>query len=224
MTSHVPIQPINLNGLKYQKPWFRYVGNPNCSYLELGLYQAIDLIAEITYHEFPDRPDRCLYAGDACCLNGDCTGHPYGSHRGSTKLDKYHDQGALIGHRSIDFNYYTLVGYDGQHNHGNRTQYRPKGERWTQMWEQLHQTDSSQMKLKPKMFDAERNAFFYFHLRKLLSHGGTRFGANDILGDLMFNTLPYKDKMFLNINFGLDSAMTYHHHTHVHANLRYKRV
>lgn len=219
MIAHVPIQPINLNGLKYQKPWFRYVGNPNCSYLELGLYLAVEHVAMLTYYKFPDRPDRTLYAGDANCMSGSCPGHPGGSHKGS--------RNPRVGWRSIDFNYYTLVGYDKDKGyHGNRTQYVVglESKRTTRIWDDTHRTDSSKMKLRPGIFDAERNAYFYFTLRKLLTYPGCRFGTHEILGNLMYDSLKYNDKNFLRSNSSLDRGTVYNHHMHVHAKLRQKHV
>ena len=195
------------------------MGNPDCSFLELGLYIAIDHIAMLAYYNFPDRPDRCLYVGDACCYNGSCIGHPRTSHWGSIDPS--------IGWRSIDFNYYTLVGYDSEKYHyGNRTQYVVglEDSGTTNLWSSTHPNDQSKMKLRPNIFDAERNAYFYIGLRNLLSHDGFLLGAQQILLDEMRKVSSYDDSKLLYTYFNGDHGKAFNHHKHVHANLRTKKM
>jgi len=216
MITPISFKRVNLTTDVFQKPWLRYAGNPKCPYIEWDVYLAIEMAARTIYYEFPDRPDRTLWLGDACPFTGGCSscgelntnggrcgGHPSSSHSHR---------------RSIDFNYYTFAEFDPNNRKwGNITQYAPKGMSWTSMWE-----DTDNMILKPGVFDAERNMRLVLILKNLLGIDPTvRYGTQEVLKAEMSKLISDRDtKIKFNLATGEVSGTTYNHHTHAHVVLK----
>jgi len=200
---------VNLNHKYNQRPWLRYAGDPKCPYIERDCYLALEMAAKVIYYEFPDRPDRTLWLGDACPFTGGCaecgylrsTGGKCGGHPGGSHSHR----------RTIDLNYYTLVGFDKSKGHwGNITQYAPKGMSTTPIWKGD--------KVDLTKFDAERNFRFSIVVKQILGiDPSINYGSQEDLVIEMGKYAKNRDeRIFFNHRTGETSGKTYNHHIHVH--------
>jgi len=200
----------------------KYGGNPLCPYIERDVWMALELASRIIYEKFPDRPDRTMWLGDACPYTGGCGG--CSSWRENGGRCGGHPHGSHSYRRSIDLNYYTLVGFDRDKGlWGNITQYAPKGLSTTHIWAN---NNPGEMRLKPGVFDAERNYHFAVTLKKILGiDPAVNYGTQDILKAEMVKYAKTRDEMiFFNHRCSETTGLTYNHHTHVHMVLKNPRT
>lgn len=123
----------------YSNPYFHYVGKPSCRCMELGRLNAVELVAQSIYHDFPAAVDRRLWVGDCCPFSGNCVGHPGASH------------GKKV---SMDVNYYT-------HMDSNQTHYPGRVGR-VELW-----SDPGK-EMMPGVFDGHRNFLFFTRLSQAI--------------------------------------------------------
>lgn len=102
-----PSSPVMFHACGEGNWYWQFCGRPDCSLLSGTTLRIVLAIAHFTAVKFgPNKRalDHRLIIGDCCPEEGDCPGHPPGSHR--------------AGGSSIDLNYYTT-------GPTNYTQYRP---------------------------------------------------------------------------------------------------
>lgn len=133
------IRPVPGSVTVKDTAYVKFVGNPDCNYIKLDLLQAVSLVAQSIYHDFPEAKDRRLWVGDCCPWSGNCPGHPGTSHGKQT---------------SLDINYYTFAD-------SNLTQYPGTKDR-IELW------SDPGFELLPGVFDAERTFYFLYRLKQLV--------------------------------------------------------
>lgn len=177
-------------------PSIQFCGSSTCNYLKINYVSLLNLIAASISYDFPDREDLRLAVGDCTPIDGDCPGHPVGSHRGGAKFD---------------INYYTFK--------TNLTQYRKSREQLiTSIWDGNYGWAE---KLLTDVFDWERNYEFFIRTKIIFPQASFMSNVNiceHMRKQVLAKHGREKAKEFSRLVNG-DINKTWNHHLHSHCSV-----